>query len=196
MGPPRFRPRLGSLSGASRSDVRHRAGRRRAVPGRNIDEIYRDYFYRVREIAATGTIDCLSHLDLIKIHGHRPKAKIERWSERRSILSRSGIFALNSRPPAGANRSTSSIPPTKSFSSRSRKAFVYDRVRCALGRAAGRELRPARQENGTTGDSRGLCFRKTSGAGVRCSSACHPEPQRRRGTSHAEIYVTHQGLGR
>jgi histidinol-phosphatase (PHP family) len=40
--------------------------------GRSIDEIYEDYFGRVREIAATGLIDCLSHLDLIKIHGHRP----------------------------------------------------------------------------------------------------------------------------
>ena len=40
--------------------------------GRNIDEIYEDYFKRVREIAATGLVDCLSHLDLIKIHGHRP----------------------------------------------------------------------------------------------------------------------------
>ena len=40
--------------------------------GRSIDEIYEDYFRRVREIAATGLVDCLSHLDLIKIHGHRP----------------------------------------------------------------------------------------------------------------------------
>jgi histidinol-phosphatase (PHP family) len=40
--------------------------------GRDIDEIYSDYFRRVREIAATGLVDCLSHLDLIKIHGHRP----------------------------------------------------------------------------------------------------------------------------
>jgi histidinol-phosphatase (PHP family) len=45
--------------------------------GRDIDEIYADYFNRVREIAATGLVDCLSHLDLIKIHGHRPNAKIE-----------------------------------------------------------------------------------------------------------------------
>ena len=45
--------------------------------GRNIDEIYADYFHRVREIAATGLVDCLSHLDLIKIHGHRPKGQIE-----------------------------------------------------------------------------------------------------------------------
>ena len=40
--------------------------------GRNIDEIYEDYFHRVRDISATGLVDCLSHLDLIKIHGHRP----------------------------------------------------------------------------------------------------------------------------
>jgi histidinol-phosphatase (PHP family) len=45
--------------------------------GRNIDEVYIDYFRRIREIAGTGLIDCLSHLDLIKIHGHRPKTKIE-----------------------------------------------------------------------------------------------------------------------
>ncbi|SRR5712692_7298362 len=45
--------------------------------GRNIDKLYADYFRRVREIAATGLVDCLAHLDLIKIHGHRPNAEIE-----------------------------------------------------------------------------------------------------------------------
>src|SRR6266853_2960790 len=40
--------------------------------GRSIDEIYEDYFHRVRDVAVTGLVDCLSHLDLIKIHGHRP----------------------------------------------------------------------------------------------------------------------------
>jgi histidinol-phosphatase (PHP family) len=45
--------------------------------GRDIDAIYADYFRRVREIAATGLIDCLAHLDLIKIHGHRPNAEID-----------------------------------------------------------------------------------------------------------------------
>ncbi|HET9418558.1 MAG TPA: hypothetical protein VFO30_04385, partial [Chthoniobacterales bacterium] len=29
-----------------------------------------------REIAASGLVDCLAHLDLIKIHGHRPSAEI------------------------------------------------------------------------------------------------------------------------
>jgi histidinol-phosphatase (PHP family) len=43
---------------------------------RNIDNLYADYFRRVREMAATGLVDCLSHLDLIKIHGHRPNSDI------------------------------------------------------------------------------------------------------------------------
>ena len=45
--------------------------------GRDIDELYADYFRRVREIAATGLVDCLAHLDLIKIHGHRPNAPLK-----------------------------------------------------------------------------------------------------------------------
>ena len=44
--------------------------------GRNIDAMYADYFRRLRELIATGLIDSLAHLDLIKIHGHRPTADI------------------------------------------------------------------------------------------------------------------------
>ena len=44
--------------------------------GRNVDALYADYFRRVREMAATGLVNCLAHLDLIKIHGHRPGAEI------------------------------------------------------------------------------------------------------------------------
>ena len=44
--------------------------------GRNVDAIYADYFRRVREMAATGLVNCLAHLDLVKIHGHRPGAEI------------------------------------------------------------------------------------------------------------------------
>jgi histidinol-phosphatase (PHP family) len=43
---------------------------------RNVDAMFANYFGRVRKIAATGLIDCLAHLDLIKIHGHRPSAEI------------------------------------------------------------------------------------------------------------------------
>src|ERR1043166_1261837 len=48
----------------------------RQFSGRSVDEIYSDYFRRIREIAATGLVDCLAHLDLVKIHGHRPRADI------------------------------------------------------------------------------------------------------------------------
>ena len=44
--------------------------------GRKIDVVYADYFRRVREIAATGLVDCLAHIDLVKIHGHRPEGEI------------------------------------------------------------------------------------------------------------------------
>ena len=43
---------------------------------RDIDEVYAEYFRRVRDIAGSGLVDCLSHLDLIKIHGHRPRGKV------------------------------------------------------------------------------------------------------------------------
>jgi histidinol-phosphatase (PHP family) len=45
--------------------------------GKDIDAIYADYFRRVREMAASGLVDCLAHVDLIKIHGHRPSAEID-----------------------------------------------------------------------------------------------------------------------
>lgn len=45
--------------------------------GRNIDSLYDDYFRRVREMAASGLVDCLAHFDLIKIHGHRPTKDVE-----------------------------------------------------------------------------------------------------------------------
>jgi histidinol-phosphatase (PHP family) len=44
--------------------------------GRDIDAIYADYFRRVRDVAGSGLVDCLAHLDLIKIHGYRPTADI------------------------------------------------------------------------------------------------------------------------
>jgi histidinol-phosphatase (PHP family) len=44
--------------------------------GMNIDQMYADYFRRLRELIATGLVDCIAHLDLIKIHGHRPTADI------------------------------------------------------------------------------------------------------------------------
>jgi len=44
--------------------------------GRANDEVYADYFRRVREMAASGLVDCLAHIDLVKIHGHRPESDV------------------------------------------------------------------------------------------------------------------------
>jgi len=44
--------------------------------GKSVDEMYVDYFRRVRELIGTGLVDSLAHLDLIKIHGHRPTADV------------------------------------------------------------------------------------------------------------------------
>ena len=44
---------------------------------RDIDAVYEDYFRRVREIAASGLVDCLAHVDLVKIHGHRSNTSIQ-----------------------------------------------------------------------------------------------------------------------
>ena len=44
--------------------------------GHAIDDVYADYFRRVREMAASGLVDCLAHLDLVKIHGHRPESDV------------------------------------------------------------------------------------------------------------------------
>ena len=50
------------------------AGEEGQFAGKDIDAVYEDYFRRVREVAGSGLVDCLSHLDLVKIHGFRPHA--------------------------------------------------------------------------------------------------------------------------
>lgn len=62
--------------------------------GQDINEIYDDYFRRIREIAASGLVDCLSHLDLIKIHGHRPCRDIRSIVDETLELIRSRDLAI------------------------------------------------------------------------------------------------------
>jgi histidinol-phosphatase (PHP family) len=69
---------LGSVHFLDRADqmfdsVPHGAAQ---FDGRDVDAIYADYFRRIRDIAAAGLVDCLAHLDLVKIHGHRPATEI------------------------------------------------------------------------------------------------------------------------
>jgi histidinol-phosphatase (PHP family) len=66
----------------------------RQFSGRNIDEIYSDYFRRIREIAASGLVDCLAHLDLVKIHGHRPRAPVADLVDETLELIRSRNLAI------------------------------------------------------------------------------------------------------
>lgn len=61
---------------------------------RDIDAIYSDYFRRVRAIAATGLVDCLAHVDLVKIHGHRPNARVEDLIEETLEFIRSRNLAI------------------------------------------------------------------------------------------------------
>jgi histidinol-phosphatase (PHP family) len=62
--------------------------------GRDIDAIYADYFRRVREIAASGLVDSLAHIDLVKIHGHRPNTEIEAIAGETLDLIRSRNLAI------------------------------------------------------------------------------------------------------
>ncbi len=41
----------------------------------DIDEVYDDYFSLVKEAVETGLFDIVSHLDLVKVWGHRPKRR-------------------------------------------------------------------------------------------------------------------------
>jgi histidinol-phosphatase (PHP family) len=67
---------LGSVHYLSAPRMFDSAGQEGQFQGRSIDAIYEDYFERVRALAATGLVDCLAHLDLIKIHGFRATSPI------------------------------------------------------------------------------------------------------------------------
>ena len=129
--------------------------------GRDIDQVYADYFRRVREIAASGLVDCLSHLDLIKIHGHRPKAQIEDLvGETLDFIAARGLCIELST--AGWRKPVNELYPSDEIIqlAMAKGNSIHDRVRCALPRAARRELRSARREDGAAGNQRGLRFRE------------------------------------
>ena len=67
---------LGSVHYLSGDEMFDSIGQEHQFAGRDIDEIYADYFARVRAMAASGLVDCLAHLDLIKIHRHRSRVPV------------------------------------------------------------------------------------------------------------------------
>jgi histidinol-phosphatase (PHP family) len=48
------------------------AGEEAEFARRDIDEVYADYYARIRTMAGSGLVDCMAHLDLVKIFGFRP----------------------------------------------------------------------------------------------------------------------------
>lgn len=67
---------LGSVHYLGEARMFDSTGEEGQFEGRSIDESYRDYFGRVQAMAETGLVDCLAHLDLVKIHGHRPETDV------------------------------------------------------------------------------------------------------------------------
>ena len=53
------------------------AGEEAEFARRDIDEVYADYFARIRAMAASGLVDCMAHLDLVKIFGFRPRKNFD-----------------------------------------------------------------------------------------------------------------------
>lgn len=49
-----------------------RTGEEAEFARRDINEVYVDYYERIRAMARSGLVDCMSHLDLVKIFGFRP----------------------------------------------------------------------------------------------------------------------------
>ena len=48
------------------------AGEEAEFARRDIDEVYVDYYERIQAMIESGLIDCMAHLDLVKIFGFRP----------------------------------------------------------------------------------------------------------------------------
>ncbi len=48
------------------------AGEEAEFERRDLNEVYADYYERIRAMARSGLVDCMSHLDLVKIFGFRP----------------------------------------------------------------------------------------------------------------------------
>lgn len=72
---------LGSVHYLTAAQMFDGAGEEHQFAGREIDAIYSDYFARVREMAASGLVDCLAHLDLVKIHGFRSRTPVAELAE-------------------------------------------------------------------------------------------------------------------
>ena len=53
------------------------AGEEAEFRRRDIDKVYADYYARIRAMATSGLVDCMAHLDLVKIFGFRPTTDLD-----------------------------------------------------------------------------------------------------------------------
>lgn len=90
---------------------------------RSVNEIYSDYFQRVREIARTGIIDCLAHLDLVKIHGHRPEAPIDAIIDETLEIARAHNLAIE-LSTAGWRKPVNELYPGDDIIKRAKKRGI------------------------------------------------------------------------
>ena len=60
--------------------------------GKDVDQIYRDYFKLLRQAAQTGLFDIIGHTDLVKKFGHRPAQHLEEEIEKTAaVFKESGL---------------------------------------------------------------------------------------------------------
>ena len=79
--------------------------------GRDIDDVYSGYFQRIGEMARSGLVDCLAHLDLVKIHGHRPHTPVAELVEETLELIRAHNLAIE-LSTAGWRKPVNELYPT------------------------------------------------------------------------------------
>ena len=114
---------LGSVHHLEAAEMFDSAGQESQFAGRPIDEIYADYFLRVQRQAESGVVDCLSHLDLIKIHGHRPQTDVLTLVE--SLLQCIGARGLAIEiSTAGWRKTVGEIYPEKKIIRRARELGI------------------------------------------------------------------------
>lgn len=77
-----------------------------AFEERGIDRAYEEYFALEAQLAASGTVDALAHVDVVKKHGHRPtNERLDLYEEVSRAAAESGtaveISSAGLRNPAG-----------------------------------------------------------------------------------------------
>ncbi len=100
----------------------------RNFDGRNIDELYDQYFSIVRKAINSQLYDIIGHIDLIKKFGHFPSTNPERWHKKliRSLKHTGSTIELNT---SGLNKPCREFYPDKNFIS----ACFHSNIPVTLG---------------------------------------------------------------